>query len=217
MKDQTAIAAPLAAFAIIVNPADNVAVVKTEVGPGITLRLPDGREVTTRGYRHPRASSRHAGDSRWRVRPAVRSANRHVARDRGRGLYYARVDEQRRARRARPARRICVGTAAVRARAGAALLHGVPPRQRPGGHAQLPAHRADQHVRQPRGAADRDDGGVLDLQARALPERRRGRRHPAQPRLWMCGRVEHPGDAADALELRRSPERRGRDLHWPRV
>jgi len=49
VREHTATAAPLAAFAIFVNPADNVAVVKTELGPGITLRLPDGREVTSRG------------------------------------------------------------------------------------------------------------------------------------------------------------------------
>jgi altronate hydrolase len=49
VSDQTASAAPLAAFAIVVNPADNVAVAKTEIGPGITLRLSEGREITTRG------------------------------------------------------------------------------------------------------------------------------------------------------------------------
>ena len=48
MPDHTTSAVPLAAFAIIVNPADNVAVVKTDVTPGMLLRLPDGREVTLR-------------------------------------------------------------------------------------------------------------------------------------------------------------------------
>ena len=48
-----------------------------------------------------------------------------------------------------------------------------------------------------------------------LPERRRRRRHPAQQGLRLLGRLEHRGDAADAVELRRPPERRRRDLHRP--
>ena len=36
---------------------------------------------------------------------------------------------------------------------------------------------------------------------------------PHNKRLRLLGRLEHPGDAADARQLRRAPERRGRHLH----
>ncbi len=36
---------PISAFAIIVDPKDNVAVVKTETWPGLEVSLPDGRVV----------------------------------------------------------------------------------------------------------------------------------------------------------------------------
>jgi altronate hydrolase len=49
MPEETTTVAPLGAFAIVVNPADNVAVVKTQVDEGLVLRLPDGREVALRG------------------------------------------------------------------------------------------------------------------------------------------------------------------------
>jgi altronate hydrolase len=49
MPEETATVAPLGAFAIVVNPADNVAVVKTQVEQGLVLRLPGGRDVALRG------------------------------------------------------------------------------------------------------------------------------------------------------------------------
>jgi altronate hydrolase len=45
MPRETTSVVPLEAFAIVVNPADNVAVVKTQVESGLVLRLPDGRDV----------------------------------------------------------------------------------------------------------------------------------------------------------------------------
>src|SRR4051812_19496527 len=39
------VAAPVSDYAIIVNPDDNVAVVKTATFPGLTLSLPDGETV----------------------------------------------------------------------------------------------------------------------------------------------------------------------------
>src|SRR5690242_17814133 len=38
-------AAPIQAYAIIVDPQDNVAVVKQQTEPGLTVMLPGGREV----------------------------------------------------------------------------------------------------------------------------------------------------------------------------
>jgi altronate hydrolase len=49
MPEETATVAPLGAFAIVVNPADNVAVVKTQLEEGLVVRLADGREVALRG------------------------------------------------------------------------------------------------------------------------------------------------------------------------
>ncbi len=39
------IAAPVTDYAIIVDPKDNVAVVKKETAPGLEVVLPDGREI----------------------------------------------------------------------------------------------------------------------------------------------------------------------------
>src|SRR6185369_4655061 len=41
-------ALPISDFAIIVDPRDNVAVVKTETTPGLSLRLPAGGSVTVK-------------------------------------------------------------------------------------------------------------------------------------------------------------------------
>lgn len=49
MSQPSAAAADLSQVAIIVDPGDNVAVVKQPVEPGLTVRLPDGREVVLRG------------------------------------------------------------------------------------------------------------------------------------------------------------------------
>ncbi|MGI8565731.1 MAG: UxaA family hydrolase, partial [Pyrinomonadaceae bacterium] len=45
--------APVSEYAIIVDPQDNVAVVKTETAPGLKIELPDGRVVTITGQVTP--------------------------------------------------------------------------------------------------------------------------------------------------------------------
>ncbi|HVF28208.1 MAG TPA: hypothetical protein VM943_08205, partial [Pyrinomonadaceae bacterium] len=47
------VTAPVSEYAIIVDPQDNVAVVKTETAPGLKIELPDGRVVTITGQVTP--------------------------------------------------------------------------------------------------------------------------------------------------------------------
>ena len=132
--------------------------------------------------------------------------------------HHARVDEQRGAGRARSACEFRVGAAAVRARgASGAPSWGTAGRTGASGTRNflliVPTSMCASHEAQQIAMM----AEFSRLQARAVPERGRRRCHPAQPRLRLRGRLEHPGDAADALQLRRSPERRWRDLHRPRL
>src|SRR5262245_8073689 len=49
MPQDHAAATSLSQYAIVVDPADNVAVAKTAVEPGLSLELPDGRHVVVTG------------------------------------------------------------------------------------------------------------------------------------------------------------------------
>ena len=183
---------------------------------GRTRSAPHARRRPRGGAHRDRDSGapiRDAGHRRRHLRAAVRPAHRHLARHRRRRPDHRPQHEQRRAGRSRPAR----GPSHARARADAGRrapdLARVSPQGRARRHAQLPADRPDQHVREPRVAADRDAGRVHDLQPREVPQRRRRRRDPAQQGLRLLRRLEHRRDAAHAVELRDAPERRRRDLH----
>ena len=200
MTEHAATAAPLAAFAIIVNPADNVAVVKTELGPGFALGCPTAARSPTP------APSRRGIALRDRARsPLASSSCSTVSRSARRagspkGTLITPEHDQRRAGRARPAGRTCTRRRpSTCPTAERAHVHGLPPRRRPRRHAQLPADRADQHVREPRGRSRSRRSAEFTIYRREkFPERRRRRRDPAQQGLRLLGRLEHRGDAADA-------------------
>ena len=113
-----------------------------------------GRHAHRRG--NAGASVCHPRDSRRRLRAAVRTANRHLTRHRRRRPDHRREHEQRRAGRARSAGRPAHAGAALSCDVRAADLARISAQGRTRRDAQLPAHRPDQHVREPRVAADRD-------------------------------------------------------------
>ena len=113
MADHRAPAAPLAAFAITVNPADNVAVAKTAVEPGLSLACPTAARSPSP------APSRQGTGSRSVPIPAgdfVRQYGQPIGTSRGIGEgdpITPAEHEQRRAGRARPARRSSDAPAAL--------------------------------------------------------------------------------------------------------
>ena len=162
-QQQSASATSIGEVAVIVSAADNVAVVKTAVDAGLALEAP-GRPHRDAHRRRSTPGHRFAtrADPGGRVRAAVRPADRHVAGGIAEGdPITVRNMTQRRAGRARPA-----GRPAHRARPTTSPrvergdVARLPASRRPGRHAQLRADRADEHVREPRVAADRDDRRV---------------------------------------------------------
>ena len=148
--------APLKDFAVIVDARDNVAVAKTEIPPGLDRRARRHGRSRSTGTVTPGNRFALARSPR-RVRAPIRAADRHVARDRRRRPDLAREHVERRAGRTRPRSGPDHSAARLPRRLGARHLHGLPPRRRSDGHAQLHPDRPDQHVREPRGDADRDD------------------------------------------------------------
>jgi hypothetical protein len=179
----TAQALPISEYAIVVDPSDNVAVVKRETHPGLELALaggriirisdivPPGHRFATRAipegefvlqYGQPIGTSLGIGEGDY-VSHANLSNEVPLVRDLPEGLHTSRpnyVPELDRARSWVFADRWTRG------------------------NPELRAPRADKHVREPRGDADRYAGGVHALVARPLSKRRRRRRDPAQQRLW---------------------------------
>ena len=213
MAQQQSASPALSDFAVIVDPADNVAVVKTAVDAGLSLEAPGGRTVTLTGA----------------VTPGHRFATRAIPEGTFVLQYGQPIGTSRGIAEGDPITLRNMSNEVPVVRDLPADLHiappdyfpasqvrdvaGLPPAGWPRRHAQLRADRADQHVREPRGAADCDDRRVHAVQPREVPQRRRRRRHPAQQGLRLLGRLEHRGDAAHAVELRRPSQRRRRDLH----
>ena len=213
MAQQQSASPALSDFAVIVYPDDNVAVVKTAVDAGLSLEAPGGRTVTLSGAVTPGHRFATRAIPEGDVRAAVRTADRHVARHCGGRSDHAPEHEQRRAGRARSPGRSPHRAARLLPGLAGGDVAGLPPARRPRRHAQLRAHRPDQHVREPRVAADRDDRRVHPVQPREVSQRGRRGRHRAQQGLRLLGWLEHRGDAPHAVELRRPPQRRRRDLH----
>ena len=182
-----------------------------DAGPG------RGRDRRGARRRHARAPVRAGRDRGGRVRPAVRPADWDIEGHRLGGPDFARQHVQRRARRARTRRAHAHGAARLRARGRTCDVHGLPAPRRSGGHPQLGADRADQHVRRARGRADCHRGRVHPVRQGEVPQRRRRRGHPAQQGVRLLGRLQHRGHAAHAGRVCRAPQCRRRGVHRARA
>ena len=136
MPHETTSVVPLEAFAIVVNPADNVAVVKTQVESGLVLRLPDGRDVGVRGTVTPghRFATRAipAGEFVLQYGQPIGTSLGMQEGDPITSRQYV----ERGPRRARPPGRVPIEPPRYAIRGGAAAhVHGLPP-ARTGGSAR---------------------------------------------------------------------------------
>ena len=216
MSTATSQAAPLSAYAIQVDPRDNVAVARVPVPRGTQVQVGpstvDVLDDVTPGHRFALAAIAEGDFVRQYGQPI--GTSKGVAA----GALISRANMSNdvpvvRELDARPAQR----GARLRARGRARDVHGLPPPGRPRRHPQLGADRADQHVRGARGRADRHGRRVHALRQGEVPQRRRRRRHPAQQGLRLLGRLQHRGHAAHAGRVCRPPQRRRRGLHRARL
>jgi hypothetical protein len=188
----TQTAADLSAYAIIVNPEDNVAVVKNETSEGLVVLLPNQETV--------------------RLRQAVPPGHRFATREIPAGQFVRQYNQPI---------GTSLGIEAGEWITHENMSNEVPVvRNLPADlHTPAPDYidiserdRADLDVFKPRSAANFVDGGISALQAREIPERGRRRGDSAQQRLRMSGRFESRNNAADFGKLRRSSECRRRDF-----
>ena len=183
-----------------------MAVVKNETSPGLAVSLPDGGTIILSEKVAARPPFCHQGYSGGGFCPPVRPADRDLARDRKRRVDLSRQYVERRAGRARSARKYHKPRAGLFSGGRGRDLYGLSPPGRARRHPEFYPDRADLDVRQPRGDADLDDGRVSALQPRKIPECRRRGGHSAQQGLRLPGRLDARCDDAHPFELRRSPE-----------